>query len=681
MKDIQTICRTSAIIYAKEMSSKKTDTIKRKFIESVFVSNKNNPYSCAEIANAVEDLLGLSFSETEVENIVSKDTSVFVLVIDKEERRYYLNGKRYNLLIEKSNSSIDKIIEKYEREVLKSSDMGFKSLIERYLYELMNTNIAAYDTIINRKTHKTTSRVQSDTFSNEEIEQINSFLKWDNVEKDEALFQIVSFAIEYAITVNNSKDTMLADAIKNKVFYLDNALLYRALGINGCIRQKRIVSFLKKCKQSGQKLKITVNTRKEFLESVDFQISQINNTRPFGRINPQPFKQYVTGSGMYQFYHDWRKDRSTYGFETFKASIIASYKRLLKEFDIEEDCNIPYENDNKNILIYKDFISVVKNNNQEHSHQIDAENICWIECLRKGNDTSVTDTKYYLITTDQKLQSWDYNRSAKQPVTLLPSQWMAILLKYVSRTEDDYRSFVSFLNLPHNKSVIEPYEMQEIMAGISEITEDFSKQSFLVDSFIESDFKRLVENKKDLRNEAKKFTKEKIELEYEKKLKEKELQNQHNQKISEDIIATIKEETRKELDKQKIERQREKLSQTKTRLGQLKISKENAEAQAHTDLGHYKLKYLMLLIPDVILGILIFKLGWEIMEKWTWILTCVQFVLSWLYMAIYGKSVNPLEAFKVKEEKLIKTQYQKFQYNQEEYNDLIELEKELEKEL
>lgn len=681
MKDIQTICRTSAIIYAKEMSSKKTETIKRKFIESVFVSNENKPYSTAEIANAVEDILGLSFSEAEIENIVSRDVDIFVLVVDKEEYKYYLDGKRYNLLIERSNGSIDKIIEKYEREVLKSSDKGFKTLIERYLYELMNTNITAYDTIIKRKVQKTTSRVQSNSFTNEEIEQINSFLKWDDVEKDEALFQLVSFAIEYAITVNNSKETMLANAIKNKVFYLDNALLYRALGINGEVRKKRIISFLKKCKQSGQKLKITVNTRKEFLESVDFQISQINNTRPFGCINSQPFRNHANGSGMYQFYHDWRKDRNTYGFETFKATIVESYDRLLKEFDIEEDCKVPYENDNKNISNYKDCISVVKNNNQEHSHQVDAENICWIECLRKGNDISITDTKYYLVTTDQKLQSWDYERSAKQPVTLLPSQWMAILLKYVSRSDDDYRSFVSFLNLPHNKSVVEPYEMQEIMAGISEITEDFTKQNVLVDSFIESDLRSLIENKKDFRNEARKFAKDKIEAEYEEQLKEKEFQNQQDKKLSEEIIAKIKEETKNELQRQKNEQKREKLSQTKTRLGQLKTSKENAENQAHKDLVIYKYKYLLWLIPVLGYLLLSFVFKWEDFEVWTLRISLVSLILAWLYAAIYGESINPLEAFKAKEKELTKLQYQKFQYNQEEYNDLIELEKELENEL
>ena len=682
MRDIQTICRTSAIIYAKEMSSKKTETIKLKFIESVFVCNNNKPYSSAEIANAVEESLGLSFTETEVNKIVCADSNVFVKIVEKEEDKYYLDGKRYNHLKNKSSCSIDYAIEKYEKDILRSKNTGFKNLIEKYLYELMNTNIAAYETIINRNAQKMTSRIQCNSFSNEEIEQINSFLKWDNVEKDEALFQLVSFAIEYAITVNNSKETMLANAIRNKVFYLDNALLYRALGINGDVRKKRIISFLKKCKQSGQKLKITINTRKEFLESIDFQISQINNTKPFGRINSKPFRNHTNGSGMYQFYHDWRKDRNTYGFETFKATILESYNRLLRDFDIEEDCKIPYENDNKNISNYRDLISVVKNNNQEHSHQIDAENICWIECLRNGNDISVTDTKYYLITTDQKLQTWDYERSAKQPITLLPSQWMAILLKYVSRTDDDYRSFVSFLNLPHNKSVVEPFEMQEIMAGISEITEDFTKQNVIVDSFIESDLRRLIENKNDLRKEAKEFAKDKIEKEYEEKLKEKELQNQHNQRLSEDIIARIKEETQNELQNQKREQKREKLNQIRTRLGQLKTSKENAENQAHKDLTNFKLKYLIwLLIPVLICLFLSFICNWEVFEVWTYRIAIGSTVLLWLYMAIYGKSFNPLEAFNVKEEELLKFQYQKFQYNQEEYDDLIELKKELENEL
>ena len=53
-----------------------------------------------------------------------------------------------------------------------------------------------------------------------------------------------------------------------------------------------------------------------------------------------------------------------------------------------------------------------------------------------------------------------------------PSQWMALLLKYTSRTTDDFNSFASFLNIPREPNVVSETELQYALAGISEITED-----------------------------------------------------------------------------------------------------------------------------------------------------------------------------------------------------------------
>ena len=119
---------------------------------------------------------------------------------------------------------------------------------------------------------------------------------------------------------------------------------------------------------------------------------------------------------------------------------------------------------------------------------VDARNMHWIECIRNGNNIDVASTKYYFVTSDQKLQSWDRIHSVNQPLTLLPSQWMGLILKYVSRSSDDYKSFISFMNLPKDNSVILEDELQSVMAGISEMTEEFSKQESIIESMVEIKF-------------------------------------------------------------------------------------------------------------------------------------------------------------------------------------------------
>ena len=50
--DISTSIRTAAVIYADEPTAK-TVSIKRKFIESVFLTNENAELTIAELANKI----------------------------------------------------------------------------------------------------------------------------------------------------------------------------------------------------------------------------------------------------------------------------------------------------------------------------------------------------------------------------------------------------------------------------------------------------------------------------------------------------------------------------------------------------------------------------------------------------------------------------------------------------
>ena len=101
------------------------------------------------------------------------------------------------------------------------------------------------------------------------------------------------------------------------------------------------------------------------------------------------------------------------------------------------------------------------------SATIDAENILWIEKKRNNKSQNIFDTKYFFISTDQSLRRWDYQREDKTPIVLLPSQWMSILLRYLNRTEDDFKSFVSFLNLKNNEVLINSERLHVVLAGIS----------------------------------------------------------------------------------------------------------------------------------------------------------------------------------------------------------------------
>ena len=696
--DIRSITRTATVIYADSMSNRTTNTIKRKFVESVFVNNNNTLLTLSELVNTIEETMGLMFSEDEISPIV-KDENVFVEVLNRssEDIKYNLQEKRYNTLCSKSIDEIDNVIETYFSTQVDSSvhftKDSFKDLIYRYLHSILNTNISTYIQFVNPAKTVTIPKLSSEQFEDEEVDLINSFVKWDNETKNKALFKLINYCIEYAIVVNNSSEDVLSKSLRTKVFYLDNALLYRALGINGETRKKRTISFLKKCKESGQKFVISKYTRQEFFNTVDYHLSQLNSSTPFGRITPQVFKRYANGDGFYQFYHEWRNGRINYGFDLFKTHIHSLYKDLVTRFDIEENFNVPFDEKEEPAIIntYKNEIQNIKRTNRHEPHLIDARNMYWIECVRDGNNVDVASTKYYFVTSDQKLQTWDGEHSVNQPLTLLPSQWMGLILKYVSRSSDDYKSFISFMNLPKDNSVISEDELQSVMAGISEMTEEFSKQETIIESMVEIKFGDIL--KGDIQENARAYAKDRLEKEYEKQLSEKDKEtvrrlSQKDQerkeleKLHENILAQVREEAKKQFEKAEIGRKQDKLHTINKEIGSLENRKKNAEKRAWERLSIRKWVLLILVLGPIIAWLYyIHKSDWENVEKLTYFPPIIYMILVYLYMAIYGKSINPVNFFNELYDKYKYDEYNKFEYSDSEYNELVKMREDLKKEI
>lgn len=683
--DIRSITRTATVIYADSMLNRTTNTIKRKFVESVFVNNSNTLLTLSELVNTIEETMGLMFSEDEIAPIV-KDETAFVEVLNKssEDVKYNLQEKRYNTLCSKSIDEIDTVIETYfstlENSSVHYTKESFKELIYRYLHSILNTNISTYIQFVNPAKTITIPKLNSEQFEDEEIDLINSFVKWDDETKNKALFKLINYCIEYAIVVNNSSEDVLSKSLRTKVFYLDNALLYRALGINGETRKKRAISFLKKCKESGQKFVISKYTRQEFFNTVDYHLSQLNSSTPFGRITPRVFKQYANGDGFYQFYHEWRNGRMNYGFDIFKTHIHTLYKNLVKQFDIEENFNVPFNEKEEPGIIstYKNEIQSIKRTNRNEPHLVDARNMYWIECVRDGNNVDVASTKYYFVTSDQKLQVWDREHSVNQPLTLLPSQWMGLILKYVSRSSDDYKSFISFMNLPKDNSVISEDELQSVMAGISEMTEEFSKQEAIIESMIEIKFGDIL--KGDIQEKARAYAKDRLEKEYEKILKEKENEKLEQTKLHDNIVLQIKEEAKKLVEENEKSHREEKYRSIIKDINSL-TRRKNAILEKVDD--RRTILKTLLYGGEVVLivgwAFLIFKVGWNTMEMWTYLIGLPIFLVSNLFFAIKGRSINLKHFIERKCGNYQIQLYDKFDFSDEDLAELLKMKEQIER--
>ena len=136
------------------------------------------------------------------------------------------------------------------------------------------------------------------------------------------------------------------------------------------------------------------------------------------------------------------------------------------------------------------------------------------------------------------LHSWDikYHSKNSVPIVIHPSEWLSLILRYVERTNDDFKSFVSFLNIKSQEQVLSDEQINIILAGISELTSDIETQRYLLETIIEEDFSSGVNGRSNA--EIKKIVKTKAEHKLQEKLEKIE---QDNKSLKENVTSIEKQ--------------------------------------------------------------------------------------------------------------------------------------------
>ena len=669
-------------MFAEDTQVVNIKTSHRKIIESLFVDN-NNELNVHGIIDGIQSNLDLVFDEKEIIDIVNDaKKGHFETRFDSKSQQTLikLSSNRHEHLKSKvASSDIEQFVTEFANNIYEGSIKNdiLHALLFKFFYELLNKNISAFKKLTSSKCNPGEISVDPGLFNSDEREAINSFFSWDNTNKNKSLFTLISYCIEYGLLSNNINNTnLLLNSFRNKSFYLDNNVIYRAIGINGADRKNRTTTFLRKCKDSGQSFFVSKFTISEFKETIKHHLNLLQRV-PFGKINPYLFRKYAVNPSIYEFYHLWRQNRATYSFDLFHAHILGLYKSFLTEFSVEEDYKIPFDEKDAKIIsqieIYSQEIKESKGKGSDESHLFDAKNTFLIEQKRGVNNQSISDTKFYFVSTDQKLRNWDFSRNDSQPLALLPSQWMAVLLRYFSRTDDDYRSFVSFLKLRQEEPIIQEDKLQLILAGISEITEDFDKQSAILDQMAEVKFDGILEGKSydEIRENA---------VKYSKKLMDTEIQE------LKDIHTSTLEETKdghtKSINEKQKEFKNELLSEVNDSILALENSKEPLETIVKSKVNNHKIISISIfVIYYFILAFLVYNLTWNTMEPITYFLGPLGILLSYIYLAVKGQSFDPREYLTVKEQTFRKETYKKFNFDRDRQGFLVERKANLEKEI
>lgn len=494
------IFRLSAILYADNNYEVSSSTTFRKIVESAIFENGNEFISIPDLCIFIAKIYDIIISEEEIINIISHQryTSNFTQKEEQGEQYIKLSNKRLQLIEEKiTEKTIDEHIQDFE----KLFNVKALEIIHRFLYELFSNDVNGFQRLISSKKATSNSvRIEAQNYSEEERNIINSFLNWDNPQKDKAIFDISSYAIEYAILTNNNKGVAL-DSFRNKHIYLDTNIIYRALGINGKNRKDLTTTFLSKFNEIGQKLFISKYTDEEFKSSIKFHI---DNIRKFNnpKIASSVYVENSINDEIYNFYHLWKQNHVNPNLEIFQAYIYSIYEEFIDKYNIEIDKICPFDPNDEDICeTLKEMSSKILSEKNlhgivtyENSSYIDALNILWIEQKRNNKHFTFHETNSFLVSCDQILRRWDYYRNDVIPIVLLPSQWLSIILRFFNRTNNDFRSFVNFLNLHNNEPSITGEQLHIVLSGISEISSDPGIQRNILNIMTESHFKNIIDS-------------------------------------------------------------------------------------------------------------------------------------------------------------------------------------------
>lgn len=487
------IFRLAALIYNGEQYDVSKQTTIKKIIESIFL-DANELKSIKETVDYCYTHYNLEILESDVDVIVKKNTTNFELkYIDEDNYKFKLSERRYKSLNKNQKLDLSKYIDDFIAEYRTTNVEADKETIYKFLYEIFTTNLNSYECFLENNHKLEKYSVDMAKYKEDEITLINNFLNYDNPEKDKAIFSIVSLALEYCLLTGNGKQ-LYSSGLSNKMFYLDTNMIYRAIGINGENRQELSLKFLKKCKEVKINVKISKYTNEEFNKSVTYNIKQLSKYK-LEKVSSKFFQNYSiqTDLKLNNLYWQWCSGRVNKGLDLFQAYILSKYEELKNSYNIKVDYKGVKDETKDKIQDIIDetanSIGSYKTESSITSNRIDAQNIMLISNLRSTNGVSnkLLGTKHFLISTDQRLREWDYymRNEGNIPIVFLPSQWLAIILRYFSATNDDYKSFVSFLNINKKTDLIPSDKLYAILDGIGELTSDIETQKYLAAEIIE----------------------------------------------------------------------------------------------------------------------------------------------------------------------------------------------------
>lgn len=303
----------------------------KRLITEVLREHYGDGMTIQEIVIELRDNFTLEFSINEILSIIKGDEKTFVIKHKNSDQilnKYDLSIFAYTKASERSGGvSLTQIINDFLST--KTQDISVEQaedLILRFLFIEFNEDT---ENLLNYMNKSISFPIPNENFSDEEKTFIDSFLSWDNKNKNKFIFNALSSSIDYCMITAQRDTRLIKDMFFNKTFYLDTNIIFRLAGINKQERQINAEAFIKKCKEANITIKYTNLVEEEIDNTVEYYVDSLAKTLgSHQHISPEAYALLSNNSVNDDFYKEyvlWVKDTAN------TAGNYSAFKSYLKK--------------------------------------------------------------------------------------------------------------------------------------------------------------------------------------------------------------------------------------------------------------------------------------------------------------------------------------------------------------
>lgn len=452
----------------------------------IYNNGDQKQYDIDQIRKEIKQDLYMEFTYEEIEDaVVNCLEEQYIAFVNG---KYILDQKGLNK-VNKNNFDIKILIDRYLKayNIIDYTHEQIFQTICGYLYNLLNSNIKELMKLLDIANSSDLKILDEDgTYSNEQKKIINDFLDWNDFEKNQALFKLIAFSVDYCRLTTKKNKNSFSSLLNGKRFYLDCNIIYRLMGINNELRKKATEDFVNKCKDAGIELLYTNITYKELLDSFEHHIDKLKTILQIVKASPGKIKKLYdnrSDNSFYELYYQWASKNNSYEKWTeFKIYLKDELRRVISDFTMRSIMNsaICAKHEFNNLA---DSLEEFKNTRRGASRinvEYDVQNILHISKERNGHSKNAWEVNDYIISADQVLSRWaDIIYPGEAPYVVVPSVWYSLLLKLTGRTDDDYKAYVEFMKLRYTQAL--ESNVEEIIYAISNLTQNGNVQDRMID--------------------------------------------------------------------------------------------------------------------------------------------------------------------------------------------------------